>query len=184
MKASLTKFFSAGKRKSILIGAVATFIAVVSLGYFLLHDIGGNTSSSEPPPAILEIDGVQQTSAVGTYCWTGKGMAKCVDKIGIPTPKIAIVASADFSATLRLPINEPPDTLNIWVIPASKVRELQVDGHDLRWWEAGHGADNSLPLRSKQPLDLELEPGLNVISIFAQWQGRGDVVYGFLVDVN
>jgi len=104
--------------------------------------------------------------------------------IGIPTPKEAIVANSPLIAILRLPINEPPNTLEIRINPASEINELQAGALNYRWWEAWQGKYDSLSPEKEQTIDLKLEHGLYVISVFAQWQQKGDVIYGFLVEVK
>ena len=37
---------------------------------------------------------------------------------------------------------------------------------------------------SENIIDLSLEPGTYVLSLFARWQGYGDATYGFLVEVR
>ncbi len=46
----------------------------------------------EPPPAILKIDGKEQISGIGSYCWKGTWKALCVDVIGIPTAQEPLIA--------------------------------------------------------------------------------------------
>jgi hypothetical protein len=136
-------------------------------------------ASKPPPPALLKTQSAEQMSAIGTYCWSGE----CADMIGIPTPKEAIVANQQFSATLKLPINAPPASLKIRVNPTSQIDEYKA-GSNYRWWEAWQGEYNSLALEKEQTINLELEQGLYVISVLAQWNQSGDVIYGFLVEVK
>ncbi len=181
MKIDVTKFFATSKRKFILIGSIVVLIGVFFLGYNRanIEDLKA-FASKPPPPAILQTQSIEQISAVGTYCWSGG----CADMIGIPTPKEAIVASSQFVATLRLPINASPNTLEIRVNSVSEINELQANALNYRWWEAWQGKYNSLSLEKEQTINLELEQGLYVISVFAQWNQRGDVIYGFLVEVK
>ena len=181
MMANLTKFSTVSKRKTILIGAIVVLIGVLFFGYNRENIEDAKAFSSEPPPpAILQIQSMEQISAVGTYCWSGG----CADMIGIPTPKEAIVSNSPLIATLRLPINVPPNTLEIRVNPASEINELQPSPLNYRWWEAWQGKYESLSLEKEQTINLVLEHGLYVISVFAQWNQRGDVIYGFLVEVK
>ena len=181
MTANVTKFFAVSKRKPFLVGAIMVLIGVLFLGYnrSTIEDLK-TFATKPPPPAILQIQNVEQISAIGTYCWSGE----CADMIGIPTPKEAIVTSSPFIATLRLPINAPANSLELRVSRVSDKNELQANQSGYRWWEPYLGKfDNLLP-EKEQTINLKLKSGLYVIVVFAQWDQKGDVLYGFLVEVK
>ncbi len=138
-----------------------------------------------PPPATLEINGITQTSAIGTYCWSevGKG-GVCADMIGIPTPKEALMTSSPITAYLRLPITTAPANLYLNVIRVSDKDEMTADARGYRWWNFQEGKSSELPLQSQQAIRLDLDPGLYVLSVSVWWDKKGDVMYGFLLDVQ
>jgi len=41
-----------------------------------------------------------------------------------------------------------------------------------------------LPNEVETTVELELDPGLYILSLFARFQGLGDASYGFLVEVK
>ncbi|MCH8878169.1 MAG: hypothetical protein IIA89_15365, partial [Chloroflexi bacterium] len=61
-----------------------------------------------PPPATLTIDGAQQLSGIGTYCWSTVDLgAICADYFGVPTPADPLPASSSIIATLQLAVQTP-----------------------------------------------------------------------------
>ena len=135
-----------------------------------------------PPPTMLEINGVTQTSAIGTYCWSGGG---CADMIGIPTPMEALQISSPITADLRLPIDTSPSVLLFTIIHVTEKDEMQGNAGGYRWWNyEAEGRRLELPLRSQQEIQIDLDPGLYVWKIQVWWDGKGDVIYGFLVEVH
>ena len=143
------------------------------------------------PPATLEIDGETQVAGVGTYCWSsptgvGESVNMCVDKIGLPTVSDPLISSAPVTARLILPLNDPPKQLGLSVFQATASNAVKVDaGTDkFRYWMPAEGVNRELALQTKQEIVLELDPGLYVFYVFAVWEDRGDVSYGFLVEVK
>ena len=143
-------------------------------------------SDGSPPPASLEIDGATQTAGVGTYCWTSATTGMCVDKIGLPTIKDPLIGTSPVKARLTLPLADAPTQLALSVFPASEGNEVKLDGGDeeFLYWMPAEGLSRELALETTQEITLELDPGLYVFYVFAVWEERGDVSYGFLVDVQ
>ncbi|MDJ1423171.1 MAG: hypothetical protein M5U10_14810 [Candidatus Methanoperedens sp.] len=139
----------------------------------------------EPPPAILKIDGKEQISGIGSYCWKGTWNALCVDMIGIPTVQEPLIASSPFTAHLRLPLQEPPSELQFNIIQVTEQDELNLSARDWRWWNIWElqGKRLTPPLERESDIELSLEPGLYVLNIEA-WLEKGSVSYGFLVEVQ
>ena len=148
-------------------------------------------SDGSPPPASLEIDGATQTAGVGSYCWnsqtgTGEAVGMCVDKIGIPTVRDPLLATSPLKARLILPLADSPTQLNLSVFPATEDNEVIVGGgaEEFRYWMPAEGLSRELAHETSQEITMELEPGLYVFYVFAVWEGKGDVSYGFLVEVK
>jgi hypothetical protein len=146
-------------------------------------------SDGSPPPASLEIDGVTQTAGVGTYCWSGQTASgetvnACADMIGIPTDPDPLISSSPVTARLSLPLAESPSQLSLSAFQVSSAHELPDTARGYRWWTYAEGFTSQLPLETSQEINLELEPGLYVFYVFAVWEGKGDVSYGFLVEVK
>ncbi len=139
----------------------------------------------EPPPAILKIDGKEQISGIGSYCWKGTWKALCVDMIGIPTVQEPLIASSPFTANLGLPIQEPPSELQLDVIQVTEQDEINLSARGWRWWSTWslQAKRLTLPLECESDIELSLESGLYVLNIEA-WLEKGSVSYGFLVKVR
>jgi hypothetical protein len=166
-----------------------TKIKFLILGIAILIVIGGYLISQkeiEPPPAILKIDGKEQISGIGSYCWMGTWKALCVDMIGIPTAQEPLLASSPFTAHLRLPLQEPPYELRLNVVRVKDEDELNFSARGWRWWNIWslQGKRFISPLERESDIGLSLEPGLYVLSIEAWWEEKGSASYGFLVEVQ
>ena len=79
----------------------------------------------KPPPAFLKVNGNEQISGFGSYCWNeadkvlGITMSStfiCADYEGIHTPVEPLLSSSPFTAHLSLPLKEPPQELQLNVI--------------------------------------------------------------------
>ena len=161
---------------------VIIVIAIIALGMF-----AGSSGAVEPPPAVLKIGGNEQTSGIGSYCWKEAGV--CADMIGTITPKEPLPASSHFTAHFSLPLQEPPQELHFSVIPVTDYDEIK-GVHSSRAWlikeERIKEGISTLPLllEREQDINLSLEPGQYVLSMFTRWKEKGDVTYGFLIEVQ
>jgi hypothetical protein len=143
---------------------------------------------TEPPSAVLQIDGRTQVAGVGSYCWSepsgsSETVTVCADMIGIPTAEKPLPASSSFRARLDLPLDRPPETLGLDVISVTD-EDLVETRDNLHWWRPKPGEHHDLPRQVPYEFSLDLEPGRYVLSVFARWPDRGDVNYGFLVEVG
>ncbi|NJD54399.1 MAG: hypothetical protein FIB07_16240 [Candidatus Methanoperedens sp.] len=165
------------KKAKLIILTIIILIAI-SVYFISQRDI-------EPPPAILSIYGKNQISGIGSYCWKETLRALCVDMIGIPTAQEPLIASSPFTASLRLPLQEPPSELQLSIIQVTEQDELNLSAHGWRWWSTWNlqGKRLTLPLEREQDIGLSLEPGLYVLNIEA-WLDKGSASYGFLVEVR
>jgi len=161
---------------------IVTGIAIMSL--FLL----AGSASADPPPSILEINGNEQTSGIGSYCWKveNETYSLCADTIGIITPAKPLLTRSPFTAHLTLPLQEPPEELGFSATRVTDEDELREAVNDVRAWrfEGNKGNWYKLPSEREPEINLSLEPGLYVLNVFVKWEEKGDVSYGFLVQVN
>lgn len=165
------------RKVKFLIGIVILIVVAISI-YLISHE------EPEPPPAILKIDGKEQISGIGSYCWEERWNALCVDMIGLPTPKEPLLASSPFTAHLTLPLQEPPYELRLYVVRVKDEDEINFSGQGWRWWKMKEEKVLILPLVSGQDIELSTEPGLYVLNIDAWWNKKGSASYGFLVEVG
>ena len=180
------------------IRAVSVLVVLVMLGS-LLSQCGpsvapeptaptgstGGAPDIKPPPAVLEVDGQEQISGIGTYCWSDpeEGVAVCADMLGIITPENPLVVPASFTARFYLSPEAEPEELALRVLPVSAEDEIQPSGEGWRAWPGAPGEVYTLPLERAPEIELNLEPGTHVLELFARWEDWGDVSYGFLLEV-
>ena len=150
-----------------------------------------DSRDGSPSPALLEIGGISQTAGVGTFCWssqpaTGESVDICVDKIGLPTVQNPLISTSPVTARLTLPLDDPPQRLELSVFRAAPGNEVKVEAgtNEFRYWIPGEGINQELALQTIQDITLDLESGLFVFYVFGAWTGKGDVSYGFLVQVK
>jgi IPT/TIG domain len=165
------------KIKCLILG----FIILIVTSVYLISQ-----QEIEPPPATLKIDGKEQISGIGSYCWSGTWKALCADMVGIPTAQEPLIASPTFTAHLRLPLQDPPYELRLDVIRVKYEDELNLSARSWRWWDTRDVQRKNfiLPFEPEQDIELSLEPGLYVLSIGAWWKEKGSASYGFLVKVQ
>ncbi len=144
-------------------------------------------SNFGPPAALLELNGVQQTSAIGTDCWYGM----CSDMIGVPTPPEPLITTSPIQGSFTLTVMRPPRSVQLRIVPATAENEIDYSAGGVRWWEINPYLSEATELDPQlgQDLGLELEPGLYVFIFSCFWEPLSgepemDVVYGFLVEVE
>ncbi len=164
----------------ILILGIITVILIVT-GVYLISQ-----KEIEPPPAILKIDGKEQISGIGSYCWIETWNALCVDMGEVPTAQEPLIAGSPFTALLRLPLKEPPYELRFDVIRVDPENQINLSERGWRWWDIWHlqRKNFTLTLEPEQDIELSLEPGLYVLNLGAWWMEKGSASYGFLVEVR
>ena len=146
------------------------------------------TSGAFPPPVILEISGNEQTSGIGDNCWKveNETFSACADGPGIITPTEPLFTSSPFTALLRLPLQESPEELYLRTFRVRDDEELKEYGQGVRVWRPKGNVYNMYkrPFEREPEFNLSLPPGLYVLNVFVKWESKGDVSYGFLVQVN
>ncbi len=162
------------------------FAIVFTSGILALSILAGNAGAN-PPPALLEIDGNEQTSGIGTNCWKVENeiYSVCSDYAGFITPAEPLLTRSPFTAHLRMPLPEPPEELGFSVTRVTDDDELKELANDVRMWRfnGSEGSWHKLPSKPEPDINLSLEPGLYVLNVFVRWEEKGDVSYGFLVKV-
>ena len=141
--------------------------------------------SGAPPEAKLVINGLSQVSGIGTYCWpdaTGDASI-CADKIGVPTAQDPLAGETPIMARFEFPLSAPSE-LQLLAVPVNPEDELEESAEGFRWWEPNSGEPYQLSLENSPEIELSLDAGLYVLRVFARWEGVGDVLYGFLVEVT
>ena len=163
------------------------FAIVFTSGILALPILAGNAGAN-PPPAILSIDGNEQTSGIGTNCWKveNETFSVCSDYAGFITPAEPLLTRSPFTAHLRTPLPEPPEELGFSVTRVTDNDELNKAANGVRVWSLKYeNATNRYkrPLEREPDIYLSLKPGLYVLRVDANWKDNGSVSYGFLVKV-
>ena len=126
------------KIKILILGIIT--VILIGTGVYLISQ-----KEIEPPPAILKIDGKEQVSGIGSFCWNGTWNALCADMIGIPTAQEPLIASPTFTAHLRLPLKEPPYELRFDVIRVDPENQINLSARGWRWWDIWHAKEEFHP---------------------------------------
>ncbi len=142
---------------------------------------------SGPPPALLIVDGREQTAKLGTNCWSEGGVGLCADHYGITTPVEALEVPSGSSPTLVLRRLTDDGSVRMQIFRVDEIEEITFDGDSgvVRVW-AGRGEGERRELRSvlSQEFPLDLAPGEYVLSLNVGWRLLGDAYYGFLIRVR
>lgn len=149
---------------------------------------------AEPPVARLTVNGVTQSGGTGSYCWSPdpqdtSAHLDCVDVAGIPTAAEPLVLT-DFpaQAEFRLESDRMPDSVILSVQPVTAGDELASQDNAHRWWQPAEGWSGGLPANNPVTYVFDNDEfgdnGLYVIQVQYAWQGTGDAVYGFLVQIG
>lgn len=164
--------------------AIIVIIALIAISIFLQPQIQVN-----PPTASLTIVksdyGINSSQGFGSYCLKDQWIGPCKDNLGIMTLQEPLPVGSPFTAHLLLPFQAAPEELQLNVIPVTGDDKLK-GGEEHRWqlWRFQEGKRFMLPLEREQDLELSLEPGLYVLKISGRWNEKGNLNYGFLLEVQ
>lgn len=176
------------RRIKLTILAVAIIILIIIAANYHSKNLQ-QQEGVKPPAATLSIDGREQISGIGSYCWFEGNMGVCADYAGIPTIGEPLPANSSITAHISLPLNETPEELQVNIVRVTDkdlLNESAVNesAGDLRFWKSSVGKYLALPLENEQDISLSLEPGLYVLNVFPRWKDKGSVAYGFLLEVQ
>jgi|GEM_PF-1224242 len=167
-------------------------IKFLILGIVALIAVSGCLQSQiqlNPPMATLTIVksdyGLNNNRGIGSYCLKEIWIGPCKDKLGILTSHEPLPVGSPFTAHLLLPFHENPEELQLNVIRVSREDKLK-GGEENAWqlWRFQEGKPFMLTLEREQDIQLSLEPGLYVLKISAGWKDKGNLNYGFLLEVR
>ncbi|VVB86668.1 Uncharacterised protein [uncultured archaeon] len=167
-------------------------IKLAIMGIITLIAVSGCLQSKiqlDPPTATLTIVksdfGNGSNQGIGSYCLKEIWIGSCKDKMGILTLQEPLPVGSPFTAHLLLPFQETPEELQLNVIPVTNKDKLK-EGEEHRWqlWQFQEGERLTLPLEREQDIELSLEPGLYVLKIGSGWKEKGNLSYGFLLEVQ
>jgi hypothetical protein len=143
-----------------------------------------------PPAARLIVGDLEQIAGIGTTTWTvkQKGDERTIlhgDAFALVTPSEPLPVTSPFTATLALPIPEEPSILWYEVTPVTAdITRRESDQGSISWEVASGESSHSLPLSARQEINFSLQPGEYVMEVFVDWQGLGNISYGFYFEVQ
>ncbi len=164
--------------------AIAGIVALIAISGFFHSQIQVN-----PPTASLTIVkseyGINSSQGFGSYCLKDQWIGPCKDNLGILTLQEPLPVGSPFTAHLLLPFEETPEEMQLNVIPVTGEDKLKGgEEHGWQLWRFQEGKRFMLPLEHEQDIELSLEPGLYVLKIGAGWKEKGNLSYGFLLEVQ
>jgi len=153
-----------------------------------VYEPESDSADASTSPALLKINGNEQTSGIGSYCWNIENETTriCKDANGIITPREPLITISPFTAHLRLQLEEPPQDLGFRkAIVTDKNESYGARNDFFRVWNfsSNEWIWHTLPSGNESEIDLSLPPGLYVLDVDAKWKDKGSVSYGFLVQV-
>ena len=140
-----------------------------------------------PPPVTMRVAGLTQTGGLGSYCWTppeSEVPGLCRDTMGIPTPGQPITVSGDLTFAFQIPGPVAPDELQLGVMAVEMDNAPMPEDDGLRYWQPGEFENHEMPAGHETHIEMQLEPGSYLLSLFVRWPEIGDGSYGFLVTVE
>jgi hypothetical protein len=137
------------------------------------------TSSGRPaevapvPNAWLQTSaGQKRAGAAGSRCWDGA----CLEYQGPVTNAEPIVIPAGAGFSVSFDAGAPLATSSTWVPVADVPDTTDADG--VLWQRLAYRLTKDEPGKPSP----EVGPGTYVFIVHGIWQGRGDIVYSFLVE--
>jgi len=128
-------------------------IAGLIITVMLLFLLAGN-AGAYPPPAILKINGNEQTSGIGIIAGRKKTrhIQYVSDTFSIITQTEPLLARSPFTAHLCLPFQEPPEEFGFSATRVTDDDELKESVNGVRAWRFKGKAGNwsNLPLEPER----------------------------------
>jgi hypothetical protein len=142
-----------------------------------------------PPLAVLTVGEQSQTAVLAGACWMQVGSdgtlgEACLESNGILTPQGFLPSEVQFNGKLHLNLPLTPTAVSAYWIPVTPADVMEPPSEGTIRWPTREGRSTILENKIEQDLQFELEPGLNVIHIYVQWEGLGSAGYGFLVEAR
>lgn len=107
-----------------------------------------------------------------------------MDSVGFPTAFTPLSGKSPITAQLSFATNETPDQISAGVFEASKTDAVEVKTGEYYIWSYIEGINMDLPPQIQQEVILDLDPGLYVFNVFTIWENKGEVSYGFFIEVK
>jgi hypothetical protein len=132
-----------------------------------------------PSATLRAAQGVRVEGGKGTHCWSGPNYRECKEFVAPVTNVEPLVAARGEVLTLDFAQGTPGDLSSGWSKAIGAVPQ-PVSG--TRVWNG----DQPRSLVSPSGLQIEAprDPGAYLLGVFAKWAGKGDIMYGFYVEVK
>ena len=138
------------------------------------------------PAATLVAGNQFQVGLIGSYCWYWGtwfyGIHECVESIATGTPATPLVIRPADPLQVKLPEDEGPADVTLCWIHAQRGGWEERGETWLRW---GQPLEDCAQLSKVEVAELAgpQRPGYHALTVFADWGGQKDAVYGFLIEV-
>lgn len=132
------------------------------------------------PAATLQApNGARVEAGRGTYCWSGSNYRECKEFVAPVTNVDPLVVARGEVLTLEFAQGMPDELSCGW---ARVVGAVPPPVSGARVWNSDQPRSLVAPsgLQTEAPRDA----GGYVIGVFAKWDGVGDIMYGFYVEVR
>ncbi|MBX9974275.1 hypothetical protein [Cytobacillus firmus] len=93
---------------------------------------GVTQEKPSPPKAFIEVDNEKFETILGTYCWSSKGQAECVDKAGpieLLEGSEPIEVSPGESVTFIMEYEPKPNKIHVLQISSNEESEVKVSNN-------------------------------------------------------
>ena len=158
---------------------------MIALLFLVPSIVLAESSIDRIPRAKISIGSIEQTSALGSFCWHEEGSNHfCLDT-GLVSPTKPINTKREVSLLLSMPNQRTLKHLNYSFVPVSKDlvnEEMSTQSSIL--WNAGTRELGTISLEENLKIMKKLSPGLYVFSVGAWWENGDDAKHGFLINVT
>jgi hypothetical protein len=135
----------------------------------------GPTIQPAPDARLRDSTGRETVTPAGTRCWGGG----CVDMIGPLTWPYPTVMRPGEALTVAFDAGQPTTAQFAWVSGPRK--QTAPVNRGLVAWEPAEPAGGQT---AKLPLRAPEAPGDYLLTVFATWQGKGDISYAWYLRVE
>ena len=132
-----------------------------------------------PSATLRATSGRSADGGKGTYCWSGPNYRECKELAAPVTNVEPLVVARGELLTVDFAQDTPGDLSSGW---AKVIGTAPPPREGVQVW------NDDQPRSFVSPSGLQIEaprdPGAYLLGLFAKWDGRGDIMYGFYVEVK
>jgi hypothetical protein len=130
---------------------------------------------ADPPGASLVVGSGTSAGGIGTHCWANA----CRDMVGPITGAALATMQDGEQAQIVFDEPDPNEVVYRWIAAPGPDDTPRPSNGQLVWGTLGPEAFTTPGASPEAPQ----EPGRYILVVFARWDGKGDVSYGWYVEV-